>query len=189
MRMSFFLWKRQAFEILSGTCYNPASENNLISEGKDDIDQEQDTVHDGQRSLSNTSGFAVVCEDAMELAQGCIVPVLEDENSRCNEHSATNQGEEEICGKVSLLIVSIKIFKPQSYRVSCWWVCSSCSQRKGRSKWPRIQRKFHWSTSLCERCLLHWRNCNASPNMSMWWPEEKEKNKIEAWKKKLFGLI
>lgn len=74
----FFYESVKQLRFSAGLCYNPASKNNLISEGKDDIDQEQDTVHDGQRTLSNAGGLAVVCEDAMELAQGGFVPVLED---------------------------------------------------------------------------------------------------------------
>lgn len=95
----FFNESVKQLRFSAGICYYPAYENNLISEGKDDIDQEQDTVHDGQRTLSNTSGFAIVCEDAMELAQGGFVPILKDKNSRGDEHSATDQREEEICKK------------------------------------------------------------------------------------------
>lgn len=62
----------------------------LVLEGEHRADQEQDTVDDGQDSLAQGQliGFGDIDLN--------VVVVLDEENSRCEEHSGTEQTEEDL---------------------------------------------------------------------------------------------
>lgn len=64
---------------------------NLISECKDDVDQEDDSVGEGNRSLGDAGFLVVAGETSKDLSAPGVVPELQDEDSAGDEQSGTNQ--------------------------------------------------------------------------------------------------
>lgn len=73
-----------------------STEANLISECKDDVDQEDDAVNEGEGALGDAGGLAVAREGCDCLSAPAVVPVLQDEDSAGDEQGSANQREEEI---------------------------------------------------------------------------------------------
>lgn len=73
-----------------------STEANLISECKDDVDQEDDAVNEGEGALGDAGGLAVAGEGCDCLSAPAVVPVLQDEDSAGDEQGSANQREEEI---------------------------------------------------------------------------------------------
>lgn len=87
--------KYYATEIHLGI-WHASAQLHLISECKDDVDQEDDAVGEGDRSLGDAGFLVVAGERSSDLSGPGVVPVLEDEDSAGDEQSSTNQWEEEI---------------------------------------------------------------------------------------------
>lgn len=70
--------------------------NFLISKCEDDIDEEENSVENGQSTLGHAEILSVARCPADQLPCRRIVPELDDQGTGCDEHSAADQREENI---------------------------------------------------------------------------------------------
>lgn len=82
---------------LGGSRDDSASAHILVSEGEDDIDQEQDAIDNSQWALCDAKRLPVVWCEANNLPTNTVVPVLQDQNTRSDEQGASNHREEKVC--------------------------------------------------------------------------------------------
>jgi hypothetical protein len=68
----------------------------LISEGEEDVDQEQNTVDDCQNTFGVAGVLIITGQRSKKLSSIGVTPVFNDKNTRCNEHDCADQRIENI---------------------------------------------------------------------------------------------